>query len=347
MVMRILALVFLISAAADRNAITALHAAQGDPHPFVVNARGEPGDPGCQNAALVSAGGAAPKDPRRLAIRWIGYSNFELAYNGQIILLDAYYDRGSTYPPLGVKAADIRKADVILIGHGHFDHMSDAATIAARTKAIVVGAAITTDKLMTQALDRAQVRTVTGRGGEVLQFGGVKVEPILARHGEPPPNVTAAFTTALRSVTSPPTAEQTAELTAIRQRGASDPRITTEGTMAYLITLDNGFKVMYRDSGGRVTDQERAAMAKAGRVDVALVAVAADYLNTLTAQRALEHTRTYKPDVFIPAHHDAALNELWRSTEPIFQALKAENPALITVSRGYREPMCFDTTRRP
>src|SRR5206468_2076572 len=36
----------------------------------------------------VSAGGPAPKDPQTLALRWIGYSNFELAYNGQIFLLD-------------------------------------------------------------------------------------------------------------------------------------------------------------------------------------------------------------------------------------------------------------------
>ena len=77
-----------------------------------------------------------------------------------------------------------------------------------------------------------------------------------------------------------------------------------------------------------------------------LVAVAADYLNTLTAERALEHMRAYRPDTYIPAHHDGAYNELWRATEPIFQALKQENPALVTVSRGYREPMCFDTTRK-
>jgi hypothetical protein len=47
-------------------------------------------DPGCVAPTLVSAGGPAPKDPQTLAIRWIGYSNFELAYNGQIFLLDAY-----------------------------------------------------------------------------------------------------------------------------------------------------------------------------------------------------------------------------------------------------------------
>src|SRR5215510_5198985 len=61
-------------------------------------------DPGCVAATLVSSGGPAPRDPQTLAIRWIGYSNFELAYNGQIILLDAYYDRGPGFVPLGVKA---------------------------------------------------------------------------------------------------------------------------------------------------------------------------------------------------------------------------------------------------
>jgi L-ascorbate metabolism protein UlaG (beta-lactamase superfamily) len=318
--------------------------------PAVVDDRAKQGDPGCQQANLVSTGGAPPGDPHRLAIRWIGYSNFELVYNGQIILLDAYYDRGAAYPPLGMKAGDIRKADVLLIGHGHFDHMSDAASIAARTKAVVVGAPLTTEKLVAQGLERAQLRAVTGRGGAALRFGDTIVEPILARHGEPPPNVTAAFSTALRSVTPAATADQAAEQAAIRQRGVSDPRVTSEGTIAYLITfnsgVDGGFKVMYRDSGGRITDEERAAMARVGRVDVALVAVAADYLNTLTAQRALEHVHTYKPDVFIPAHHDAALNELWRPTEPIFQALKDDDPALTTISRGYREPICFDTGGR-
>src|SRR4029453_7643830 len=91
----IFTLAFLISVAAEPIAIPALQAAQGDPHPFVVNSRGEQADPGCQTATLVSAGGAAPKDARGLALRWIGYSHFEIVYNGQIILLDAYYDRGS------------------------------------------------------------------------------------------------------------------------------------------------------------------------------------------------------------------------------------------------------------
>jgi L-ascorbate metabolism protein UlaG (beta-lactamase superfamily) len=141
-----------------------------------------------------------------------------------------------------------------------------------------------------------------------------------------------------------PSSEQLAELKSIRQLGiGSEQRVITEGTLAFLITLDNGFRIMFRDSGGRITDYEKAAMERIGGVDVALVAVSASFIQELTVQRALEHARTYRPDVYIPSHHDASFNNLWRATEPLFQALKADNPKLITVSRNYREPVCFDT----
>src|SRR6185437_445126 len=79
----------------------------------------QPRDPACFNARLTSTGGPAPQNPHTLAVRWTGFSNFELAYDGKIILLDAYFDRGRNYPPLGFAAADVRKADAIVMGHGH------------------------------------------------------------------------------------------------------------------------------------------------------------------------------------------------------------------------------------
>lgn len=300
-------------------------------------------DPGCEVPVLVSTGGARPQNPQTLAIRWTGYSNFELVYKGQVILLDAYFDRGSEYPSLGFKASDIKKADAILIGHAHFDHMSDAASVGANTKAVVVGAPITTDKLLSQGLDPKLIKTVTGKGGELLKFSTFEVEPILGRHGQPPANVTAAFNQALRAVTTPFTAEQMAESAAIRERGSSDPRIVTEGTIVYLITLDNGFRIMFRDSGGAITDYEKEAMQRVGHVDLALAAVAADVLQSLTINRALEYLRTYKPTVYIPAHHDDNVNGMWRPAEPIFQALKDQDATLITISKQYREPVCLDT----
>jgi hypothetical protein len=134
-------------------------------------AANEPRDQACYTRSLASTGGAMPRDEHTLLVRWMGYSNFELVYGGHILLLDAYCDRGSLYPSLGFKAADIKRADAILVGHGHFDHMSDAASVGARTGAIVVGAPVTVEKLATQPIDPQQVKTVTGRGGETLRYG--------------------------------------------------------------------------------------------------------------------------------------------------------------------------------
>jgi L-ascorbate metabolism protein UlaG (beta-lactamase superfamily) len=306
----------------------------------------KPRDPACFASQLVATGAPAPRDPHTLAVRWAGFSNFELAYKGKIILLDAYFDRGGNYPSLGFAAADVKKADVIVIGHGHFDHMSDAASVGIRTGATIVGAPLTAEKLATQQVPAAQIRAVTGQGGEVLRFDGFTIEPILARHGQPDRHVVETIEGALNALAPERTAALEAEERAIRARGVSDPRVIGEGTIAYLITLDDGFRIMYRDSGGRVTEQEKAAMARAGGVDLALVAIAGDYLATLTTQQALEHMRLYRPVVYMPAHHDGGFTgarAMSRATEPVFQALKDDNPDLVTVSRSFREPVCFNT----
>jgi L-ascorbate metabolism protein UlaG (beta-lactamase superfamily) len=304
-------------------------------------------DPACQAATLVSTGGAAPADPRTLALRWIGYANFELAYNGQVVLLDAAFDRGSIFPPLGFGIPDIKRVDAILIGHGHADHMSDAAAAAVRTKAIVVGAPLTAAKLLSQSVDPKQVRRVTGRGGEMVELRGMKIEPILGRHAVRQTEITGPFEKTLQAVTPALTPAQVVEQKLINQRGVNDPRLAAEGTITYLITLDNGFTILFRDTAGDITDFERAVMKRIGRVDVAIVASANTYVNTLASDKALEYARTYRPGVFIPAHHDAPYNDLWRSTEPMFQVMKDDNPDLLTISKGYREPVCFRTARRP
>ena len=306
----------------------------------------ETSDPACQVARLVSTGAPMPASPDTVGIRWAGYANYELVYKGQVVLLDAAFDRGNNFPPLGFTVPDVTRVDAILIGHGHSDHMSDAAAIATRTKAVVVGAPVTAEKLLSQSVDPGQVRSVTGRGGEVVELPGIRIEPILGRHSVRDRTITDPFEEVLGALTPPLTPAQQAERGQISQRGVNDPRLATEGTLTYLMTLDNGFTILFRDSAGDVTDFERAVMKRVGRVDVAIVAQANAYLNTRQAEKALEYVDAYRPGVFIPAHHDAPYNDLWRSTEPIFQVMKDENPNLMTVSRGYREPVCFNTARR-
>jgi glyoxylase-like metal-dependent hydrolase (beta-lactamase superfamily II) len=97
--------------------------------------------------SLVPAALGGPMPPESVAtLRWFGTTNFELAYRGQVILLDTFYDRGPRYRPIGFTVNQVKRADAILIGHGHFDHISDVAPVAKQTGAKVLGAPVSIEQ---------------------------------------------------------------------------------------------------------------------------------------------------------------------------------------------------------
>jgi L-ascorbate metabolism protein UlaG (beta-lactamase superfamily) len=71
-----------------------------------------------------------------LAITWLGHSSFRVRTpGGKEILFDPWYTGNPAFP----EAARPRKADLILVSHGHSDHITDAAAMAKATGATVVG----------------------------------------------------------------------------------------------------------------------------------------------------------------------------------------------------------------
>lgn len=71
-----------------------------------------------------------------LAITWLGHSSFRLRTpGGKELLFDPWYTGNPSFPE-GARPA---KADLILVSHGHYDHVGDAAAMAKATGATVVG----------------------------------------------------------------------------------------------------------------------------------------------------------------------------------------------------------------
>ena len=71
-----------------------------------------------------------------LAITWLGHSSFRLRTpGGKEVLLDPWYTGNPAFPA----GARPKAADLILISHGHSDHIGDAAAMAKDTGATVVG----------------------------------------------------------------------------------------------------------------------------------------------------------------------------------------------------------------
>jgi L-ascorbate metabolism protein UlaG (beta-lactamase superfamily) len=75
----------------------------------------------------------------RIKLDWLGCATFRLTIDDLVIFLDAYMDRVATAPPVGLAAADVARADFILVGHSHFDHISGADVIAQNTGARIIG----------------------------------------------------------------------------------------------------------------------------------------------------------------------------------------------------------------
>src|SRR5581483_8893493 len=75
----------------------------------------------------------------RLTLDWLGVSTFRLTIDDTVLFLDAYIDRVPQAPPVGITTADVDRADGILVGHSHFDHLWGAERIAKRTGATVIG----------------------------------------------------------------------------------------------------------------------------------------------------------------------------------------------------------------
>jgi L-ascorbate metabolism protein UlaG (beta-lactamase superfamily) len=79
-----------------------------------------------------------------------------------VIFLDAYIDRIPGAVGTGLRADDIDRADWIVVGHSHFDHLWGAERIARRTGATIIGSHETMRIMEQEGVPLAQLLPVGG-----------------------------------------------------------------------------------------------------------------------------------------------------------------------------------------
>ncbi len=109
-----------------------------------------------------------------IQLTWYGHATWLMETGDHTILLDPFLDDSPVAP---VKAADVHP-DTILVSHGHFDHIADAARIASRTGAHVVAIFEIAEWLKNKhGVDNA---TGMNLGGQLTtDFGTVRMTPAL------------------------------------------------------------------------------------------------------------------------------------------------------------------------
>jgi len=118
-------------------------------------------------------------------VRWLGHAALLIESDGRTVLIDPFL----TGNPQAAAKADLVSADLILISHGHGDHVGDAVAIARRT-----GATVATNYEISEWLQRPpqglSSTTVHGlqHGGAFLFDQAVRVKLTLAFHGSALPD---------------------------------------------------------------------------------------------------------------------------------------------------------------
>ena len=115
-----------------------------------------------------------------IKLTWLGHATWSIETDAGTILLDPFFGDN----PSATVSADEVNADLILVSHGHADHIADAAGIANRT-----GSTIVTNYEIAQWLEQNHgVKNTIGMnigGSAQTDLGKVKMTPALHSSGLP------------------------------------------------------------------------------------------------------------------------------------------------------------------
>jgi len=312
-------------------------------------------EPACQTLMPAAAGGPLPRNPDVIVLRFLGVSNYELAYRDTVVLLDAGIDKLAWWAPNNITPDEMTKrVNAILIGHAHGEHLWDAPLMAEKTGALVVGDPISMRWIRgTGRVNDKKMAVVKGLGGEseIFKFNGFTVEAVQGHHNIVPDEYMRkdrAAAEAVGALQGKLTPEQQAH---DRRLGGMVPldaqereKLITEGTIAYFFTFDNGFKAFYTDSAGPTTEAEKKIMQGRTGIDLGFIPY---YGGELAIPITMEYIRLFKPAVMLPTHHDGHRNRMLdMPMGPLNLAIRDELPKSKAIAPLLRTPVCINTVTK-
>jgi len=281
---------------------------------------------------------------------WLGCATFRLRLDDLVIFLDAYVDRAPGAPPTGVSAAEIDRADWIVVGHSHFDHLWGAERIAKQTGATIVGSYETVRIMLEQGVPERQLMPVAG-GERVELAEQISVSVFPSQHSciwsharfEQPDEVCLGDLglsyqerRSRLAGRAGRRADLSDEVRAYLQAGNQGAR-GDGGALVYRFQTPGG-SLLFQDTCGYWSGQ-----LPSWRSDVAILAAAGrgnidgEPIQGSLAEFVAGEAAVLQPRRLILGHHDDWLPgmSIATNTAPIRAAVAARTPAVELVEMGY------------
>ena len=205
-------------------------------------------------------------------LTWYGQSAFKIVTpGGKVLLVDPWLSN-PVFDKAKEEIAALKQVDLILITHGHSDHVGDAVAIGKKTRAKLVATFDLADAMVKHLgypAEQAQVDTIGHFGGELtLLDGEVKVAFVRAHHGS---GVAAD------------------DRVGLRHGGAPG---------GFVITIRGGATIYHTGDTDLFSDM--ALLSRFHEIDVMLVCIGDHF--TMGPARAAEAVKLVGPRTVIPMH---------------------------------------------
>ena len=244
----------------------------------------------CVILAAVCAFVASAQAQGRAELLWYSQAAFKLTtQTGKVIMIDPWIMGATKIPPELKDLDKIGKVDLILVTHGHGDHLGDAMEISKRNNAPIWAPAGLNQTLATLGLMPATLVPRMSKGGTIEPFPGVKITMVHADHSSE------------MILKDPVTGKDTSF-------AAGEP-------CGFIIELENGFKIYHMGDTGLFGDMK--LIGEYYKPDLVLIPIGGHYVMDPKAA-AYATKELIKPKMAWPMHY--ASNPFLRGTPAEYKA---------------------------
>jgi len=249
--------------------------------------------------AVPSAPGAAAAPPE---VVWLGQAAFKITTaGGKVIVTDPWLRTNPLTPPAYKQLDAFGRIDVLLVSHGHFDHIADAPALAQQYNVPLRAPGDLNQTLMTLGVLPANLLPRMNKGGTIEPAPGIKVTAVHAEHS----SIYVWRNPASNKDESHPGGEP----------------------VGWLIELESGFRIYH--AGDTAAFGDMRLIGERFKPDLALVPIGGNFTMD-PAEAAWAVKELLRPKAVIPMHYGT--NPLARGTAKEFVDAMGASPIRVIIA---------------
>jgi L-ascorbate metabolism protein UlaG (beta-lactamase superfamily) len=258
----------------------------------------------CEAIAPATGASSAPAaaGSAKVEVMWLGQAAFKITSpGGKVIVTDPWLRTNPLTPADYKKLESFGKIDVLLVSHGHFDHVADAPALAQMYNVPIRAPGDLNNTVMTLGVLPAALLPRMNKGGTVEAAPGIKVTAVRAEHSS-------------IYVWRNPTTNK-------------DETHPGGEAIGWIIELENGFRIYH--AGDTAVFGDMKLIGERYKPDLALVPIGGNFTMD-PADAAWAVKEMIKPKAVIPMHYGA--NPLTRGTARQFSEAMGSSAIRVIVA---------------